>query len=291
MNYKEFREILQKKLLQKLPLDICLEQQKIRKNNGILMDGLVLRKKGEPAAPIIYEREYYELYQKGISMDMLVERILEIAENSRIPLGFQEEWIRDFDKVKDHIFYKLVHTKRNRELLEQVPNLPFLDMSVVFQILLPQTEPVRATILISNAMLQFWKIPISLLYHYGKINTPRENPVVFQPMSDLLNLDLEESEKPPVYVLTNEQGICGASVLLYEECLQNIHHILKEEFYILPSSIHEVLILPRSFQMEPEELRKIVQQVNETELQEEDILSEEIYWFQGETIEMFSENQ
>ena len=76
----------------------------------------------------------------------------------------------------------------------------------------------------------------------------------------------------------------GAAVLLYPEMPKLIYETLGGNYYLLPSSVHEFLVVPEERGIKPEELKKIVREVNETQLEREDFLSDEIYYFDGEII-------
>lgn len=133
-----------------------------------------------------------------------------------------------------------------------------------------------------------------MLYQQAILNTPRLLPPKLLDMNTLLRefasgiLDTAPSAPSPLYVLTNSQKLYGASSILYSRILENFALTKKSDFYILPSSIHEVLLLPADSQTSPVELNKMVQDVNQTQLSREDILSDHVYYYslQEQAIQM-----
>lgn len=106
-------------------------------------------------------------------------------------------------------------------------------------------------------------------------------------MASLLGFgETEEEDGFGTYVLGTESGHFGAAVLGYPEELKKAAEQLREGFYILPCSIHEVILLPDSeaVGVEPGELQQLVAEVNQTQVREDERLSNSIYHFDGERL-------
>ena len=88
------------------------------------------------------------------------------------------------------------------------------------------------------------------------------------------------------YVITNSNGINGASVILYTDILKEIGGFLGEDYYLLPSSIHEMLAIPVSAPMDEKEMHEMVEEVNRSCVVSEEILSDSVYRYdcKAETI-------
>ena len=285
MNYEQFVCAVLDCIEKKLPETESVEKQEVQKNNGVIAVGLAIRKKGSLVAPVIYMDEFYKQYLRGSSIDVLSDFL--IASSRRIPdlpKGDYEE-IRDFGKIKNQIVYKLVNAEKNERLLREVPNLPILDFAIVFCWMIPVAESEFGSVLIKNAHMNLWKIPISLLYQCAKRNTPRLLPYTLAPLDEYVNeLAGELIEESPLYILSNRIGLNGAASLLYPEMPEKIYRRMKSSYYLLPSSVHEFLIVPESEMICPESLRRIVKEVNETQLRPEELLSDHIYYFDGDII-------
>ncbi len=283
MDYEQFITAIQDAVAELLP-ETCIQTQKIIKNNAVHLMGLSFREEGESVAPVIYLEEYYELFQNGMSLQSLARQIVRSYKEQEVPRFWGKDLLTDFESIKDRIVFKLINTKRNRELLKKIPSLPVYDLSLVFVVLLPEKGDHRCSALIRNSCLEIWKIPFTVLYEYAKKNTPRLCPPRFYSMEDILGncSQGQSAEDLPIYVLTNQEGANGAAVILYEGILKKVYEELKESFYLIPSSIHEFLVLPESFAEGEDYLRHMVFSINRTELQKEEVLSDEIYYFNGE---------
>lgn len=279
MNYEQFINAMLDCTKNKLQKKETVERQEVLKNNGVVIVGLAIREPKKNIAPVIYLEEYYERYLKGDSVERLSECLIERSKHTPEMLRWDNKKIFDFEQMKDKIIYKLVNTEENEKMLSEVPNLPVLDFSIVFYLQLPISENENGSILIRNAHTDLWKCPISVLYELARENTPRICPPVLCRLTEFLKGYDTYIEGCPVLVLSNETGLYGASALLYPKILQHIHKEVGGNYYLLPSSVHEFLIVPEENGISPSELAAIVREVNRTEISREEFLSDEIYYF------------
>lgn len=281
MNYEEFVcamvECTRKKLLD----SESVERKEIRKNNGVTELGILIRKRDQNIAPIVYMEGFYEKYQLGVTLDSLSDFLLrKTRETPSIPTD-QYQNMLEFSKVCHQIVYKIINAEKNTDLLKEVPHLPILDFAIVFYWMVPVNEEETGAVLIRNTHMEQWKLPISVLYEYAKENTERLCPPIFGSLSEMIE---EIPAEVLLYILSNEQGVYGAAAILYPELPQKIYEKLGGNYYLLPSSVHEFLIIPEEEGETPEQLKAIVREVNRTEIREEEFLSDHIYYFNGDNI-------
>ena len=285
MNFEQFILAMMERVKDRLSEETLVERQEILKNNGVRLVGISIRKEGEIAAPIIYMEEYYGEYCAGASIEALTAHLLEILQKvPPLPMYDFEEFF-DFDKIKYRIVYKLINAKKNAKLLKKVPNLPILDFAIVFYVMVSVEECESCSILIRNEHMNEWKLPISILYQYAKSNTPRLCPYVIKPLEEMF----EESSfdvvpQSSLIVLTNDRNVNGASAILYPDMPKHIFEYVGKNYYLLPSSIHEFLIVSDSDLINPLKLREIVRDINTNLVDREEFLSDNIYYFNGEII-------
>ncbi len=281
MNYEEFICAMEESTQKKLSLSETVERKEMHKNNGVTEQGLMIRREGEKIAPIVYMEGFYEKYLLGATVDSLSDFLIRKSrEMPEIPAECYED-ILDFAKIREKIVYKLVNAEKNRELLKEVPHLPMMDLAILFYWLVPVNEEEKGMVLIRNAHMDYWKLPLSVLYQCASENTCRLCPPVFGSLSDFVET-IQEGD--PLYLLSNDTGSNGASVLLYPGILKKIWQELGGAYYLLPSSVHEFLIVPEGELVDPEQLKKTVYEVNRTEIREEEFLSDGIYYFDGDNI-------
>ncbi len=262
--------------------------QEVRKNNGVLMQGLTIMRKGGNVSPTVYLDSFYELMKEGMDMGKIVAKILAVYVRG-LPRGSVDmEFFRDFEKVKDRIVYRLVNREKNRELLEEIPHVDFLDLAICFYYSYEHPELGEGMILIHNDHMAMWKTDHRELMQLAERNTPRlmqsQLSSMDNAMQDILDkeqlAELREMQQETgryLYVLSNTKHIQGAAVILYPGILAEAAKHLGGSFYILPSSIHEVLLLPDDGQSSGQELHEMIAEINRSQLQEEEVLSDYAY--------------
>ncbi|MEG0215433.1 MAG: DUF5688 family protein, partial [Hungatella sp.] len=238
-------------------------------------------------APTIYLNAYFEHYQDGIPFDQIIDELIELYTcDTRLP-QIDPELLAHFDRLRDKIAYKLIHTKSNEALLTDLPHIPYMDLSIVFYLFLEENEYGHMTVLIHHSHLKAWGSTIEELYALAKDNTPRLLPISLKNMLDVLkgiakehlgddyreefvNELISPDDQSPLYVLSNTSGLNGACTILYEQQLKSFADLLEQDLVILPSSIHEVLLVPYEEELCFEELASMVQHINQTEVPKAD---------------------
>ncbi len=270
--------------------------QKTVKNNGIVLDCLSIRQTDSSIAPSVSLTPFYEEAKAGVPIETIAGRILELASRqSAFPSGL-DSWIYDFSQVKTHIAFRLISAKENEALLSSVPHTAFLDLALIFYVIVDQKKDGHMTILIHHEHAKLWHTDARELYQLASFNTPLLLPPKITPLDQVIasfspDLPLfqtkdtgsRESEPEqgtfPLHVLTNTAGLNGAACILYPQILKNFAEPAKDDLYILPSSIHEVLLSPVSSSPSVQELNQIVTEVNEFEVPTEERLSDHVYYY------------
>ena len=257
------------------------------KNNGCEMDGLVIMEKGKDIAPTIYLDSFYELYTNGENIKNIIRQIEVIYEQNKNNVTFDVNILKHFDTIKDKIVYKVVNYRSNEKLLEQVPHKRILDLAVVFYCLLDNEYGRSATALIYNNNLKNWNVTIDDVYKAALKNTPDLLHSKISSMAALFEkcgvnvdgeeVDLKDYVPSDMYVLTNESKLNGAACILYENVLYDFAQKLGADLYILPSSVHEVILLPKLSMFEKDELVNMVKEVNTEGVAADEVLSDHVY--------------
>lgn len=288
MNYEEFVSSVTGFLRETLPYGTELSLIPLEKNNGVILEGLSVRKEGEHAAPAIYLDSYYQEYLSGRSLKQIQENILECCEDQDFSNQFDTDFFMDYRKVKPTIVYKLINYEKNKALLERIPHVPFLNLAIVFYCLLTDTPVGNATVLIYNSHMEYWKVTCAELYQEAKRNTPRLLPAEVKSMKEVLlelsdGLDRAEEEQLPMYVLTNTRKALGAACILYDSMLKHCAEWLGTAYYLLPSSIHEMILIPQRVVPDQKDLTAMVQDINRTQVLRTEVLSDQIYFYSPES--------
>lgn len=287
MNYSSFCDYLFASLMNQLDQSATITRETIRKNNNVSLDAFIIHLPGTGSAPVIYLQPLYKSYQTGSSINKISHLIIARLKKE-IPLS-QEllQNVQTFDMARDKIVFRLVSKTANDALLKEIPWIPFLDLAIIFYLHLGIKEDKQISSVIHNHQAKSWNLSPKDLYELAKENTPRIYPAAVDCLEHLLfGWDDEEdcikpcdTPIPPLYVLTNQIGINGASCILYDGIIKDFADRIGSDLVILPSSIHEVLLLPDSHTQKYGELRQMVRNVNAEELPKEDFLSDELYLY------------
>ena len=201
-----------------------------------------------------------------------------------------EFMIKTKPKEKE-ILYQLINYDNNRELLERVPHIRYLDMAIIFYYWKDRKDRSLGACIVSLAQMEEWGYTLEELEKTAAFNTPQLFQVSFQPIEELIKemvgeeLWCTEPDAPsliPMHVLTNQSRLFGAAAILYPQVLWAISHTLQDDLYILPSSIHECIIVPMSVKCSRKELQEIVEEINETQVPKAEMLSNHVFLYRKE---------
>lgn len=309
MVYEVFLDTVKEHMSLALGRDYNLSLHKVPKNNGLILDGLCISRGNDSIAPAIYLNACYEQYRRGKSLEQITEELLALYHENEVPSNISCEQLSDFSAMKPKISMRLINRESNRLLLEQIPHIPWLDLEIVFHLSLQEDDSGLMTALIHNEHLSIWNTTARGLYQLASANAPRLFPPVISSMSCILENLMEEAgaspdilsssglipddpAETPFYVLTNTCGIHGAACMLYDHVLQHFSEGTESDLIILPSSIHEVLLLPDEGDISYEEMSRLVTEINCSEVAREDRLSNQVYLYSRntETVTLASSN-
>ncbi len=289
MSEDKFLEGLKELLCKKMGEGICIKTQRVRKNNNVVYLGLIIHQEGSNIAPTLYVNSLYEEYQMGADMEDLAERVMESYHQGAVKKDIAMDFFLDFEKVKERIAYRLINAKMNEELLKDIPHILYLDWAICFYYAFHDEAIGEGMILIHNSHMDMWKTNHEELIKLAGVNTPKLFAPLLMSMGDLLKSMRMEQVAFNLYILTNEQKCQGAVALLYPGMLEKAAKLLGGDFFVLPSSIHEVLLLKKQEYDDTDVLLDMIDEANSNHVMEEEILSNHLYYYdakQGKIVEV-----
>ena len=281
---EEFAEAVRAEFEKRIEKSVIV--QKLNKNNGIVLYGLTVLEDEINISATIYLEPYYEVYE-DTGMEYILDRLERVYEENKPEQSFDISKILDYESIKENLRAKLINYELNREFLKEVPHRRFLDLAIVAYIALEMEEEIEgnATITVKNNLQQTWKVDTEEL-----IDTALENirgDVVAANMSEYVDMSLfgDTENLFDIYVITNRLKLHGAVAMLQKDRLKQFSEELKKEtLTILPSSIHECLIINSEDEdKDTDELKEMVKEVNETVVSDQDILSNNVYIYNRTT--------
>ena len=297
MDYRTFADAVEKQMNQRMTGGVKAGLYTAEKNNGIERTGVMIETPGINISPTIYLEEYYQNYKNGVTIDKIVDEILAFYENIRQDKSWDCEKILKYEGVRDRIVFKLINTAKNRNFLRSVPHIPFLDLSAVFYVLLEVTDEGTAAMTVNRRHMEQWKVQTDTLWADSVRNSRRLLPAEFFTMNYALkemlkgNAGFGESSvqenllagnaasRDGMYVLSNKSRSYGAACIAYPHILEMIGGILRTDYYVLPSSVHEVVIVPCCENISAAELDEMIQEINEIAVAPEEVLGDRAYYY------------
>ena len=289
MEDREFLENVRKEVESRYDSNVSVTLNHVMKNNGTELDGITIMEKDKNIAPTIYINSFYDRYREGVSLKAVVSEIIRIYNQNKNSININADYFENYENVRKTIVYKLVNYQKNKKLLEDVPYKRVLDLAVVFYCLIEQRKGVSATALIHNEHLRIWNVTEDEIYNDALKNTPVLLAGSIVPMSKILSeiagtAPVDNDEKvceytgeDILYVLTNSSRVNGAACILYDNLLKKFANDVHSDLYILPSSVHEVIIVPKKNAFDKSELADMVREVNEQGVSQDEILSDNVY--------------
>lgn len=286
MTYYQFIQAVESKMKEVVNEDMSLSLYTAEKNNGVKRQGITITRKGINISPTIYLEEYYEQFQDGCSVDAIVTDILRLYHEVRLQKSWDEEKISSYEEIESRIVYRLVNFEANQNLMKSIPHVPYLNLAVIFYVMLEVSENGTACMLIRDEHLEMWGVAPNDIYNKAKENTWKLLPSEFHTMRAMM----EEYNKKGsyvgmdiLYVLTNKIRGFGAATILYDGVLEMIADYLNDNFFVLPSSVHEVIIISETeAPWGGTGLSEMVREINHSQVDEEDILSDVAYYYDRE---------
>lgn len=267
----------------------------IRKNNGVVLQAVVIREEGESVSPTIYIDKFIEDIEKEeVTVAEVAEKIFGMYEENRKPeLGATVSDLTKKEFILGHVEYQLVNADRNAERLQGVPSKKIADLAALYRTVISNDERGTASYIVSDEMMKNAEISIEELDEAADRNTKNAGFLVKsmqQVMAEMMGMPEEMAEAmadgPQMFVLTNDRKTNGASILLFKEQLVELAEKVDDDFFILPSSIHELLAIPASQVDDAEQLRQMVREVNDTQVAPDEILGYEVHLYNRETGEV-----
>lgn len=304
MEFTSFKTLVKDEIERRAGKAYSVRLNDVMKNNGVVLCGLTVMQDDSNISPTIYLNNYYEAYENGqATLGMVINDVMDVYNKNKVNRKLDMRYFLNYESVMGRIAFKLINTQKNKELLKDIPHMEFLDLSIVFQFLISDETIGAASILIHNAHAKLWGVDERELYKRAMQNTPKLLQYEIKNMRDVIGEILHSEIDPyheddyngymeelggciPMYVLSNKNRTDGAACMLYPNLIGDFAKAMRSDLYIIPSSIHELLLLPAGDDDESGYIRDIIREVNETQLLEEEILSDSLYIYDSTSKEI-----
>lgn len=272
-------------------IEVCEKQ----KNNGVKLYGLRIQKRGENITPIVYINKFWKEYKDTPCIDSVLKSIAEERLNAEVDTFEEIPDFTSWPKIKDRIIARVINKEWNAHILEGIPHtvIGCSDLAAVYYFTVTTGNNLIGSVQISNEMMHMWGIDAADIHTQAVKNIKSADEITFQGMLETLaeiapgSVDWLEEEAASqnatdlLYVLTTKDHTYGARALINEEIMDTIFRMFKGSFYIIPSSIHEVIIVNKTLadgqNLSPDTLVQMIDEVNTSQVAIEDRLSGNLY--------------
>ena len=303
MNFEEFINTIKDTIKDYLPEEYKDAEVNLLENRKLNTHytGLTVTRKGDTLAPTINLNALFENYgqQTENNLASVMEEVTSVIQHT--PGKFDIGRVMDYDRVKKNLFMKLSAAEKNADVLEHTPHITKEDLALTFHIMLDQGEKGTATTMITDKMMDAYGVDLEKLYQDALHNSPVIAPAQIENMGEVLERmmledmkaagapaeviqemekDLQETSRDnPMTVITNNRSTDGAAAIFYPGVMDQVGERLNGDYFILPSSVHEILVVPDDGNISFRELTDMVKEVNRTQVAPEDRLTDQVYHY------------
>lgn len=309
MNYEEFKQQVVDQIKEHLPIefadaDVGIKQ--VTKNNDTIQDSLYINNGDEKISPVINLNDSYASYEKTGDFEAELRTIANLRVNADPKLDMDVNSILTFDNVKDRIDCRIINAETNTEYLKDKPFKQIEDLALVYTVELGKNPDGIMSTVITDNLMSSWGINAEELDKVAMENLENAGTSRFSSMRDVLKdmmfpdmadddpmVDsmLPPKEGPQMYVLSNDDKFYGAKFLADTGKLDEISEQFGSDFLVIPSSIHECIIVPNDGSLESAVFDRMIHEVNSTQLPPKEILSEHAYMYDAQAHELMRANR
>ena len=287
MTYDEFKEKLLGEIGERLGKP-AVKIIAVTKNNNVQKDAVTLSDCEAELNPVVYLDDLYKECMAGKEISECVDQILELSHGT--PEFDSRQLFDSWEEAKDRIGLDLANTKWNEGLFTDIPHKEFLDLTIYCRLVFAKDETGIASTVVKDSMLVRWGISEQEMWEAASSNLKKE-AYQFMNLQSLIEksaeaADIKERRNADMCILTNPVMYYGAAGILRTDLLEKFAQLKETDLYVLPSSVHEVILLPALDCWDVDELRQMVKSVNAGSVDKMDWLSDEVYYYRRESGEV-----
>lgn len=304
MDYEQFKVAFAEDLktnLQKLGIEADVSEHHIEKLNDSY-DALSVTPKGSSIGVNANLDEIFHAIERGRDYNEVLSGVTESLKGSLEHMPkLQVSDLTNYAEMKNKLAMEVVSAERNAKMLQNVPHEQMEDIAVVYRLVLNSSKGASSTVLVTNDLMDKFGITHEQLHDDAMKNAPLIRPAEIKGMEETLNEmqggpALEPDPDEILFVAGVPDQSHGAAVIAYPNFFEDAAEKLGGDYFIIPSSIHEVLLVKDTGEMNSRDLAAMIKEVNATEVAPEDVLTDHAYHYDSkehifESADKFEERQ
>ena len=305
MEKKQFFEEVLKATQEQIPAElkgiVKVEIAEVLKNNDEKLNGIRMSIEGNNMMPTLYLEDFFEAYAEGISIEEIANTIIEVCTNAFKNPPPIYDFSFEYDEIKDKLIVELIDGDMNQERLSDLVYKEIKCGLVMVPYVTIRDLPIGAMrTAVTKDMVQKYNYDVDELMDTAFVNTIDNFKPVFMESNFETDFDIDIKTANPMedtfkidrdgmlYLLTNSEGLYGATVFFYPGVAEKIGQILGKDYYVLPSSVHEMMIVPKVIGVSPKGLKLLVKDANHTVVDRRDLLSDKVFYYSRKNNELIA---
>ena len=279
MEYQEFIENLLRKVKDKVGDHVSAEVISVQKANGTKKEAISFKDKEKDPQPILYTEQIYQQFCQGWTLEACAGYAAEIYRRAQESEVARNLWEWKF--IKDKIELCILKEDWNRDFLQGVPYKKYLDLAIYCRVVLEREERQVASATVNASMLQAWHVTEEILWEtaFSNFRGKKFRINTMETLFPQITGNGGGSLPAECFVITDKDYVYGAAAILRTDLLEGLSDLLGCSFYILPSSLHEIILLADQEEKDTETLREMVREINRKLVGKEEWLSDQIYYY------------
>lgn len=288
-----------RRFMEQLKLNIEYKDVKVVRFSYVkaneVLDAVAIKYPDLSVAPVLYLGERYSFFCEGYTLDGLAEITAIQLNNIRRDIGIILEISRE--TAKKNLYCAVIHRNTNKELLKNVPYEKIVDLAIIPRFRVGD----NGSFIVSNIVCQKLKMTSEEVMEQAHINTTKREEFEIQSMNERVRAIMRAGNVPeeyinelidtqgygcPLYILTNKRGVDGSVALISKDILESVYELVKGNYYVIPNSRHELILIPENTVLDFQYFRELVKEINTNETSLDDRLSDCIYKYDGDTKKM-----
>ena len=291
MKYETFVDKVREAVQNCMGEEMVIEKKEVIKNNSVSVAGLMIADRKDNYSSFLDLQFQYLLYLQDEDMDSCVQQIIAEYEKKKEERGKMQEVmarVREWDNVREQVYPILISYEDNKEWLAEAVHQRFLDLAICFAVRVPE---VHGNIKVKRNLFNLWGITETVLETQAMENLMQDGYTIssvldiLEEMGDASCKERVEEDlgnEIPLRILSNANCCLGAAGILHRELLAEYAAKIDKNLFLLPSSLHEIMILPADKGTVGNELKAMVQEINQDCVNPEEKLSDHVYYFDRE---------
>lgn len=289
MSYEEFKAWAADEIRAWLPPEYADADVSIHRMEklGLAYDGMTVVRSGQRAAAAVNLTAFYDMYQEGKTTGDIIHEMADVAVMQAPQMEYSV--FSDYEAAKDHLFVRVANKEANADVLAGMPHKEVEDLAITYHVLVNHDQNGIASAPVTDDLLRHYGVTAEQLHEDAIANSQRMLPAQLDSMQNMLfgmmtpeASDTLRDEPYPgstMLVLTNNVQLNGAAALFYPGVMDQAAERLGGDFIVLPSSTHEVIMIPADGMTDFRSLEQMVKDINRSQVAPEERLSDHVYHY------------